>query len=516
VGLLIILQPNTLALSQGLGGEPSFDLVVLLDVSSSVLGTDPNGLGPQAVRFTVEFLQAVLDGHTASRIAIIPFGGEPKEGLELLPIDEAKVPDFSSIELPSGTNFVAALEEAARILSDATNARQHVLLITDGEPFGIADTSRNVQLNLDYLQNTVAPVIDDYLEEYRLSVFDVSAKGYYSEFWVEYDYHPIKSSAELRDLFNWLIQLTNHLAFDEMDIDSELAFSKEKIIIIIPEDVSRPKTQSLTINNLENDFQKTIRLGGTTDPFFWIEKLEGLLSIDFKGEQAAIFVVVPYLPPPTPTPTATSTITPSPTSTPTNTATPTATVTPTNTPTITLTPKIISIDSERFNDRVVFPFEIGLIVFALGLAYILMWYLKQSADVQIIQAERVRKKVSIFGLGYWIRTKLLALSMKYAEKKGNNEDSEEYIAEILSLWSDISLQNLSNALTDFQKPVDKLRNLIRKHVDDSDHDHIVARNIIIRLVEIIGEMGGEDKSDLERMMAAELLIEIIEEGLRQQ
>ncbi|MBD3375418.1 VWA domain-containing protein, partial [candidate division KSB1 bacterium] len=321
----------------------SFDLVILLDVSASLPGSDPGGLNLQAINLAIDYLKLVLDDHTDSRIAVIPFRREADQTATFYPVGEMVISDWTDVQLTAGTDFVAALDAAADLFEREPEPthRQVVLLITDGEPdvWEGDETPENVIAN--YLESSVAPAIDGYTDasgsRFDFFVLDVGANRY-EGFWGNYAYWSVNDSGDLVAVHDALAPLTGLPSATRRTMTGgtlDVTLDEGSFFLFVPQDLSLAQSQTLTLVNVDTGAEQTISLGGD-DPFYLARPLEGNWQVEFPAAAAEVVYGSQFVSPITSTPAFTSTPTEVPTSTPTPTCTPTETPTATATATSTL------------------------------------------------------------------------------------------------------------------------------------------------------------------------------------
>lgn len=122
-------------------GEPAQDVLLLIDTSPSMAGTDPDRLRIEAARLFINVL-GLDSGDVAHRLGIIFFGGEARLVAPLTPLTDAarRAELVGLLDDPpqiAWTDHAAALILAEETFADSpasANTGQAVIILTDGKP----------------------------------------------------------------------------------------------------------------------------------------------------------------------------------------------------------------------------------------------------------------------------------------------------------------------------------------------------------------------------------------------
>ena len=116
--------------------KPAVDVILVLDMSSSMNGTPTTDLKAAATGFVTNLSQNAADG---SQIAVIKYNSKAEVLQELTTLTTDNVTEINSainnMKNSQGTYTSQGLEYAQDILADCTNPNKYVILFSDGEPY---------------------------------------------------------------------------------------------------------------------------------------------------------------------------------------------------------------------------------------------------------------------------------------------------------------------------------------------------------------------------------------------
>ena len=116
--------------------KPAVDVILVLDMSSSMNGTPTKDLKAAATSFVTNLSQNAAEG---SQIAVIKYNSKAEVLQELTTLTTSNVTAINNainnMKNSQGTYTSQGLERAQNILADCTNPNKYVILFTDGEPF---------------------------------------------------------------------------------------------------------------------------------------------------------------------------------------------------------------------------------------------------------------------------------------------------------------------------------------------------------------------------------------------
>ncbi len=116
--------------------KPAVDVILVLDMSSSMNGTPTTDLKAAATGFVTNLSQNVADG---SKIAVIKYNSKAEVLQELTTLTTSNASDINkkinNMKNSTGTYTSLGLETAQGILANCTNPNKYVILFSDGEPY---------------------------------------------------------------------------------------------------------------------------------------------------------------------------------------------------------------------------------------------------------------------------------------------------------------------------------------------------------------------------------------------
>lgn len=353
--LILVLAWPILANDPAVADTPEpFDLVVLIDVSSS-LDDLPNGwLAKAAGNLVVDTLQLVHGSYGSSRIAVVPFMTEVDDDHALQPIADVSMDGVFDVDLTAGTDFKKALEEAQEIFDEADptetdeTRRRVVILISDGQPDvgSIQPGPEHFPENIRYLEETIQPQLESLVvdsNDVEMLVLGIGSTAY-EKFWDgdfgdNYRYIPIDNTDDLQLLFQEMAEdagVPQNSGWVGLypGATPRRTFSSEAFFFF-PTQHQRGAAGVLIATETDGERVLSYPYGGDNSLYVMDELPAGEWEFTLEGEATGEILLSSII-----LPTATATLTPSPTLSPTATTTPTLvpSVTPSMTPTQTSTP----------------------------------------------------------------------------------------------------------------------------------------------------------------------------------
>ena len=148
--------------------RPLLDAVLVIDVSNSMRGSDPNRLAQEAMKLFIDML-----GTNNDRVGIVAYAGEVKAYLPLTLLDspaaQATLRDFiDNLYYAGWTDHSTGITKAIQLLFDTENEANNtplLLLLTDGNtvispnsPRTYAQAREKLQAKVYYAANTLLPI----------------------------------------------------------------------------------------------------------------------------------------------------------------------------------------------------------------------------------------------------------------------------------------------------------------------------------------------------------------------